>query len=123
MANKAYGSKLCMNIDVSSSVGIFPVLYIILQNFAIVLTLRSSRVFNISVDISSDPVALPLFIEFIAFCTSFCNMLFQVVIANLGISVLLSSYNSVICSFHLLATSSSSKRRFPALSITGVGYK
>ena len=39
-----------MKIDFSSSVGIYPVLYIILQSFVIAFTLRSTRAFNISVD-------------------------------------------------------------------------
>ena len=52
---------IVMNIDFSSSVGIYPVLYIILQSFVIAFTLRSSRAFNISVDISSDPVAFTIF--------------------------------------------------------------
>ena len=91
-------------------------LYIILQSFVIVLALCSSKAFSTSVDISSYPVAVPLFIESMAFCTSSYNVLFPVLIESCGISVLLSSYNSVIYSFHLLAMSSSSNRRFPALS-------
>ena len=52
---------IVMNIDLSNSVRIYPVLYIILQRFVIVLPLQSSRTFNISVDISSDPGCFALF--------------------------------------------------------------
>ena len=43
-----------MNIDFSNSVGMYPVLYIVLQSFVISLTLCSSKAFSISVEISSD---------------------------------------------------------------------
>ena len=76
------------------------------QRLVIASMFSSSSALNISVDISSEPVAFSLFIDCIVFSTSSFRMLCPDVISNHGIGSQSSSYSSFIYSTYLLSISS-----------------
>ena len=105
-----------INTECFISVGIIPLLYIMLQSDVIISILCSYSAFSASAGNSSVPVAFPSSIDFNAFCISSFIMLAPLVTSNLGICSLWSSYSSVIYSTHLAAISSWLNNIFPFLS-------
>ena len=59
-----------MNIGCFKSIGVTPLFYMMLQRLVITSMFSSSSALSISVDISSEPVAFPFFIDCIVFSTS-----------------------------------------------------